>query len=274
MSDKGRGQDSTASRLPARRLSTEQVEAVVRRAVELQTNEADTAGDAGVSDEELVRIGGELGIGPAHMRRALAEVTARAAPEPGAGLLGAARVSASRAVPGDAAAVRHHIERYLLESQYLAVLRRLPDRTIYEKSSGFHVEMARVMDAASAVVSGRRRRRIGAGFDLRTVRTVAVSVVQMEDRVSWVTLTLDLGNQRTGYWAGMGTSGGVVALAAGISAAAILAPPAALVALPIMAGSAWGTRALYGTVVKRARLHMEALLDHLERGESLLEDPV
>jgi hypothetical protein len=258
------------SRSPARRLSTEQVEAVVRRAVELQTHDADAASDPGVSDEELIRIGGELGIGPAHMRRALAEVASDTEPEPHGGILGAARTSASRAVPGNADQVRQHIEKYLLDSQYLAVLRRLSDRTIYEKSSGFQIEMARVMDATRVVISGSKPRRIGAGFDVRSVRAVEVSVTQLEDGFSWVTLTLDLGNQRTGYWAGMSAAGGAGALVAGVAAAAVLAPPAAIVALPIMAASAWGTRALYGSVVKRGRLHLEALLDHLERGESLL----
>lgn len=258
------------SGLPVRRLSTEQVEAVVRRAVELQAHEADDSGDGGVSDEELVRIGGELGIAPAHMRRALAEVTATGAPEPTGGLLGPARVSASRAVPGNADSVRQHIERYLLESQYLAVLRRLPDRTIYEKSSGFQVEMARVMDATRTMVSGRKPTRIGAGFDLRTARTVEVTVTQMEESLSWVTLTLDLGNQRTGYWVGINAGAGAGAVAAGVAAALMVAPPAGLVALPIMAASVWGSRASYGALTKRARLHLEALLDHLERRESLL----
>jgi hypothetical protein len=44
-----------------------------------------------------------------------------------------------------------------------------------------------------------------------------------------------------------------------------IAPPAALIALPIMGGSVWGARAAYDSV-----LHLEALLDHLERGESLV----
>lgn len=258
------------SNVPARRLSTEQVEAVVRRAVELQTHEADSTAEAGVSDEELVRIGGELGIGPAHMRRALAEVTAETMPETSGGLLGPERTSASRTVPGKADDVRRHIEMYLLDSQYLAVLRRLPDHTIYEKSGGFHVEMARVIDATRSVTSGRKPMRIGAGFDMRSARTVEVSVTPLEDGFSHVTLAMDLSNQRTGYWAGISASGGAGAIAAGATAAAIIAPPAALVALPILAVSAWGARALYSGIVKRARLHLEALLDHLERGESLL----
>lgn len=82
-------------------------------------------------------------------------------------------------------------------------------------------------------------------------------------------MTLDLGNQRTAYWAGINSGIGAGALTAGVSAAAMIAPSAALVAVPIMAASIWISRAAYGAAVKRARLHFEALLDHLERGESL-----
>lgn len=258
------------SGVPARRLGSEQIEAVVRRALELQTQEADTTGDPGVSDDELIRIGGELGIGPAHMRRALAEVSAESTRPAGGGILGAARATASRAVPGGAEQLRQHIDAYLRDCQYMAVLRRLPDRTIYEKSKGFQVEMTRMMDATRDVVSGRKPKRIGAGFDLRTARTVEVSVAQLDASSSLVTFTADLSNQRLGYWVGINTSIGVVALAAGVSAAAIIAPPAALVSLPILAGSAWGARVAYTSVWERARLHLEALLDHLERRESLL----
>jgi hypothetical protein len=259
--------------LPARRLNTEQMEAVVRRAIELQARESDSASDPGLTEDELLRIGGELGIGPAHMRRALAEVAVGTPPPGGAGarLFGAARISAERAVPGRPEAVRAHIDRYLVESQYLAVLRRLPDVTLYEKSRGMQVELTRAMDATRTVLGGRGAGpRVGAGFDLRTARTVEVSATPLEDGVSWVSLTVDLGNQRTGYWVGINSGIGAGALTAAAVAAVAIAPPAALIALPIMAGSAWGTRVAYGRILKRARLHLEALLDHLERGEPLL----
>jgi hypothetical protein len=260
-------------KLPAKRLSTEQIEAVVRRAVELQSREADSIGDPGVTEDELLRIGGELGIGASHMRRALAEV-AVGAPAPGgasARLFGPAIVSAVRAVPGRPDVVRAHIERYLVESQYLAVLRRLPDVTLYEKSSGFQVELTRALDATRAVLGGRGAApRIGAGFDLRTARTVEVAVTPLEDGVSWVSMAVDLGNQRTGYWVGIGSGAGVGAAAAAAVGAIAIAPPVALIALPIMGGAGWGARTAYQGVVKRARLHLEALLDHLERGESLV----
>jgi hypothetical protein len=265
---------SSGSQLPARRLSTEQMEAVVRRAVELQARESD-ASDSGITSDELLRIGGELGIEASHMRRALAEVAVDATPpaDVGSRLLGAARTSASRTVPGDPEAVRQHIERYLLDSQYLAVLRRLPDRTVYEKAGGFQVDVARAMDAARGALSGGGKGpRIGAGFDLRTARSVEVAVAPLEAGSAWVTLVADLGNQRTGYWLGINGGAGVGAVAMGAVAAVAIAPPAALVALPIMGASVWAARASYGSVLKRARMHLEALLDHLERGESLLPD--
>jgi hypothetical protein len=261
------------SNLPARRLSTEQMESVVRRAVELQARESDRASDPGVTEDELVRIGVELGVDPAHMRRALAEAAADTPAAGGIGsrLLGPARTGAARAVPGRADAVRAHIERYLVDSQYLAVLRRLPDVTLYEKSGGFQVELTRALDATRAVLGGRGAGpRIGAGFDLRSARMVEVSVTPLEEGFCWVSLTVDLGNQRTGYWVGINSGVGVAALAGAATAAVAIAPPAALLALPIIGGSAWGTRVAYDAVLKRARLHLEALLDHLERGESLV----
>jgi hypothetical protein len=264
---------SRRGNLPARRLTTEQVEAVVRRAVDLQARESDSAGETGVTDDELLRIGGELGIGPSYMRRALAEV-ALGTPEPegaAARILGTARVTAGRAIAGRPEAIRAHIERYLLDTQYLAVLRRLPDLTVYEKSGGLQVELTRAVDATRAVLGGRGTGpRIGAGFDLRTARTVEVSVTALEDGACWVSLTVDLGNQRTGYWVGINSGFGVAALTGAAVAAVAIAPVAAVIALPIMGGSAWGTRIAYDRIVKRARLHLEALLDHLERGESLL----
>lgn len=268
--------DSPPTSLPAsrhpgsagRRLSTEQVEAVVRRAVELQTDEADPA-DAGVSDEELVRIGGELGISPGHMRRALAELSAEPV-ETGGGFLGPAKLSASRAVPGEPDAVRRHIEEYLVDTQYLAVVRRLADRTKYVKSGGLQVEMARAMEATRAVVSGQRPNRIGPGFDLRTARSVEVRVAQADEDHSYVTLTADLGNQRVGHWVGINSGIGAGAITAGIISSVVIAPVAAVVAVPIMGVSVWVARTTYGALAEKARVHLEAMLDHLERGESLL----
>jgi hypothetical protein len=261
--------------LPARRLTTEQIEAVVHRAVELQARDADSGSSAGVSEEELVRIGRELGITSTHMRRAMAEVATGAAPPAGMSerVLGPQRTSASRTVPGEADAVRKHIDRYLTECAYLAVLRRLSDRTVYEKSSGFQTELTRMMDVTRSALSGRARTpRVGAGFDLRTAHTVEVAVQPLDEGFTYVTFTADLSNQRTGYWVGVNVGAGMGATVMAAVAAIAIAPPAALIALPIMGASAWGTSVSYRKLVERAQLHLEALLDHLERGESLVPE--
>ena len=71
--------------LPAtsRNLTTAELEAVIRRAVELQTGNSARTED-GVSEVEVVRIGQELGIDAATVRRAMAEVRVRPAEEEGA----------------------------------------------------------------------------------------------------------------------------------------------------------------------------------------------
>ncbi|MDP9348541.1 MAG: hypothetical protein M3P24_05270, partial [Gemmatimonadota bacterium] len=60
--------------LPARRLSSQELEAVIRRAVELQ---AAAGGDDGITEGEVLRVGGELGLSPELVRRALADVRSR-----------------------------------------------------------------------------------------------------------------------------------------------------------------------------------------------------
>ena len=78
-------QDTPASKLPVttRNFTTSELEAVIHRAVELQGGKPARTED-GVSDVELIRIGQELGIEPATVRRAMAEVRGRPAEEQGA----------------------------------------------------------------------------------------------------------------------------------------------------------------------------------------------
>ena len=61
------------SGLPARKLSGTELEAVIKRAVELQTARETEMTD-GLSDAEVVRIGQELGLEQHLVRRAIAEV--------------------------------------------------------------------------------------------------------------------------------------------------------------------------------------------------------
>jgi hypothetical protein len=86
-----------AAPAPSTNLTTSELEAVIRRAAELQAGSSARA-EEGVSEAEVVKIGQELGLEPAAVRRAIAEVRSRPAEERGAlvGMVGERVVRTSR----------------------------------------------------------------------------------------------------------------------------------------------------------------------------------
>ena len=253
---------------PAARLSPEQFEQVIRRAAELQARSADDTTSEGISHAELMRIGREIGISPAHLQRALAETVQPRGVGPTLAdrLLGPGWAIASRTVPGTPDAVRQHVEQYLLNREWLGVFRRFPDRTVYHKGRG--LDLARVVVIAQGAFLGAKQPEVGVGFKLRKARRVEVAVQPLEEGFSHLTLRADLTNYRAGVAVGMA---GGVGLAGGMAAVLAVAvdPAAALLGLPILGGTSWGCRAIQSHSVEHARSHLEALLDCLERGEPL-----
>lgn len=257
--------------LPERRVSSEQLEQVIRRAAELQARDAERESPDSLTEAELLRIGKEIGLSGQHLRRALAEVSADAAPKPTAltRILGTEKVSASRTVPGDADEVREALDEYLVRREWLAAVRRFQDHTIYERARG--TDLARILSMAqNAFMGAGSGPQVGAGFELRKARQVEAAVQPLEEGYSYVTLTADLSGMRAGLaaggWASGVGAGSAVAVALGIA----VDPAAALLGLPVLAGSVWGMRAIYDSVAARAALHLESLLDSLERGEELV----
>jgi hypothetical protein len=258
--------------VPEPRLTVQQMELVIRRAVELQTREADMAAGESISEDELLRIGGEIGLAPGHLRRALAELRADV---PVAGgwadrVFGERMVSASRLVPGAPEAVGEELERYFLEREYLAPIRRIGHSTWYEKATGLRTGLVMASDLTRSVLLGDVHPHVGAGYQLRKARRVESSVQGVEGAGSVVALVVDLGNERNGSAAtgtvlGVATSTGV-----GIVAGIAVAPPLAVVGLPLLAANIWAARAYYSGVAGRVRLHIDSILDVLERGEPLV----
>lgn len=259
-----------SARQPERRLTPEQLELVIRRAVELQASDQAAPADEGISEAELVRIAREVGIEPQYVRRALAESAGPARPARAGeqGLFGRAQVSAARTVPGAEDAVRSHLDQYLREREWLSPVRRLADHTLYEKARGG--ELARLVRLATGMLSGEREPEVGAGFQLRQARRVQLAVHPLEEGFSHVSLLVDISNFRTGFAAGGVVGGGGGAVVVGASLALAVAPVASVLALPVLGGAVWGARALHARVVERAQLHLESLLDSLERGEPLI----
>jgi len=230
---------------------------VIRRAAELQARSAEEGGAEGLSDEEVLRIGRELGLSGSHVGRALAEVRSGAASEGGVmvRLMGASRFSASRAVPGEASVVARELERYLEQHEYLVVQRRLPDRTVFVRASGMLAAVART-------TTGMFRRK-----PLLGVETLEVAVRPLDEAFCFVGLSTNLAGDRTGHFLGGTALGGLFGTVGALTLGIAVGPAAALIGLPILAGGVGGMRYAYQAEARKVMVQMEALLDRLEHGD-------
>jgi hypothetical protein len=256
--------------LPERRITPQQFEQVIRRAAELQARGLESPDSEAMSEAEVLRIGREIGISPVHVRRALAEsVVGDQGPATlGERVFGPAWVSASRAVPGDADAVLANLDEYLVRRERLAPVRRFAGRTIYEKARG--MDLARILKLAQETLNASGQPMVGAGFKLRKARALEVQARPLEDGYSYLTLAVDLGNHRatTASVGALGGSGLGVAVGAVLGIA--VDPLAVVLGAPVLAGGLLGSRSLHVRVAARVQMHLEALLDCVERGEPLV----
>lgn len=249
--------------LPARRLSPQELEAVIRRAVELQSGAAGTP-DEGISEGEVIRIGQELGLDPVTVRRAITDVRGRPPEERGvlAKTMGPGTLRAARTVRRPAAAVGLLVEEYLLKCEYMVVQRRFPDRTRYVRGTGV------------GAVMGRAARKFGTSHALMDLPQLDVSVSALDDDSCLVEVSVDVTTTRAGLAAGAAAVGGTAA--SGVAAFALattVADPVALLALPALMGSWAGFRGIFGAVQRSLQDKLEAFLDRLEHNELKLPAP-
>jgi hypothetical protein len=250
------------SGLPARRITSQELEAVIRRAVELQ---AGPDADDGVSEGEVIRVGQELGLAPELVRRAIADVRGKPVHEQGlaATLTGPSIARAVRTIRRPAAPLGMFLEQYLVDCEFMVVQRRFPDRTRYARGSGV---------AASV---GRASRKMQSKYGTLDVATMDVGVSVIDDDTSLVELSVDLSTPRTtalsvGSVGGVGGGVGVAAVVFG----AHLAAPLMLLALPVAGAGMLMARTIYRSVHTRAQDQLEAFLDRLEHGELKLDKPL
>jgi hypothetical protein len=243
--------------LSERRLSSRDFELVIRRAAELQAREAEDPASDGMTEAEVLRIGRELGLSTQYLHRALAEVEGSATEESGVfvKLFGPVHARAGRAVRGEPTEVSRVLERYLVEREYLAVLRRFHDRVLFTRARG----MVAAMGRASSQIFSRS--------PMLPVSNLEMAVHPMEEGVSFVGLATSLGSQRNATAAASLVGGGTGASLSGAILGIAIAPPAALIALPILGFSVWAGHAYYDGVVRNIQTQLESLLDRLEHGE-------
>lgn len=249
-------ESSGGSNLPAHRLTSQELEAVIRRAMELQT--ADGRADEGIPEAEVVRIGHELGLEPAHVRRAITDVRSLPPDEQGlvANMMGPGRVRAARTIRGSANEVRRQVEEYLIRCEYMMVQRRFPDRTRY------------LRDSSIAAGFGRMARQFGAREPRLDIKGVDVAVIAVEDETALVELSVDLSGDRTGFVAGGAVAGTMMSIPPAVFALFTAAPDLlALLGIPVFGAWMLGMRAGYRYTTRQTQEKLESFLDRLEHGE-------
>lgn len=252
-----------------RSLTRRDFDAVIRRAAELAAADPD-AGEGALTEGELFRIAGEVGLSETHVRRALADVRSGAE---GGGVLdrvfGPSTIQASRVVPGDPKALAAKIDDFLVGSQLLQRVRRGVDILQYRPAVDWASQLAR----AASLVSLK--------YYIAAARSVDVRLEPVDDERTLVEFLVDPGmrGEHIGLTAGLGGAGGVAAgVLAGVSVAT-LAPLGLAIGAGVAIGSGVWTAIGYGmgrTHQKRVgevRQEVEGVLDSLEMGASLEPPP-
>jgi acyl-coenzyme A thioesterase PaaI-like protein len=253
-----------------RQLTRREFEDVMRRAAELAARDSE-GDDRSMSETEILRIAGEVGLPEAHVRRALAEVRSGLAVQ-GTGfgrLLGPTVVRAGRVVAGSQGEISRSLDEFLVAGQLLQAVRRGKDVLVYRPAVDWASQIARAASATS------RR------YYVASAKQVEIRLSPMGEGQVAVEMEVDPGT-RDDYVAGLVLGGGTVAAAAGVGAGfllAVVAPVVIAVAGGIVAGVGAGAAVArissrqHRKKLSEVHTEMEGILDRLEAGESLEPPP-
>jgi hypothetical protein len=250
---------TSESNLPvsSRHFTTQELEAVIRRALELQSGSS-ALNEDGLSAGDVLRIGHELGVDQATIRRAMAEVHGRPVEERNAlvSIAGARTVRATRVIRCPASDTGALLDTYLRESELMITQRRFPHRTRY------------VRDSSLAAGFARFTRGFSRPHQPLNLQQLDVAVTPLDAESCMLEVSVDLAGTRGGLVGGV--LGSSLALTAGWAVtvwATAIADPLMLVGIPFVAGSWYGMRAIYGTIQKSIQDKLESLIDRVEHKE-------
>jgi hypothetical protein len=241
------------------RIDRAALERIIRRAAELQAAEHDIG--EGITVDELVALGREVGIPGRHLQQAVLEERTRVATVAPRGVwnsqVGPAELAARRRVSGEPAEVEQELIGWLEQHELLCIQRRQPGRVTWEPIGGVHAAIRR-----STAALGRGKRP----FMLSRVETLSATILGVDGGYSHVTLAAVARKARRGY-----IGRGFATAAAGAGAAAILTAlgavvPVALLPIPAALGLGYGLVRQYAPAAQRVQLGLERALDHLEQG--------
>lgn len=248
---------------PGRRLERAALERVVLRAAQLQAGSREL--EDGLSEDEVLKLGAEVGIPAPYVRQALMEERMRADVPAERGLAaylaGPRHVSAERAVAGTAEHVAARLEHWMESGELLVVKRRFADQLTWEPRRG-------------TMASLKRSFRLGGrDYHLARAREVGAQVSALgPDRV-YVRLVADVGNTRNEHLGGAATLATAGAGVSGILLALGFAPLVAVLAFPLASLGAVAVARSHRRDAERVQVALEQVLDRLEHGEITLPAP-
>ena len=238
--------------LPERRLDPREIEAVLRRALELQAG----GGSPGLAESDLVRLGAEFGVQPWAVRRALAEFGPDRPARPSwlDRALGPGWVAAERILAADPDALWLQSDTYWQRVAFLTPRRRGPRTAYYERASGL-----------PAVVGRALMRWLGRGPRLE-LENVWVRIEPLGPGESLVLAATRLTQPRAvAAGSAVFTTAGAVLVGGALAA---LEPALGLAVGIPMAGGAWlAARAAFRAWARRRQADLETFLDLLAHGE-------
>lgn len=233
------------------------LERILQRAAELQASEHDVG--EGMTPEEVVKLGDEVGIPGRYLRQAMLEEQSRLPGQESKGILdhtvGPDQVVATRVVRGDAESAERALLEWMSKNELLNLQRQQPGRLSWERMTGVQAAMRRGM----STLEGAKAR-----FMLSRADVVRGTITPLEAGFCHVALTAELRGTRGGYLGGMATVGGAGVVATGILTA--LNAFWVVAAAPIVAGAglAYIVSRQFRPVVDRTQLGLERALDYVE----------
>jgi hypothetical protein len=252
-----------------RSLTRREFDAVIRRAAELATSDPDL-GEGALSEAELFRIAGEVGLSETHVRRALADIRA------GAGgdsfldrVFGPATLRASRAVRGVPAELASKLDRFFVATQLLQPVRRGVGVLQYRPALDWASQLAR-----AASFTSRQHY-------LASAKSVEVLLEPVDEGSTLVEIRVDPGTRGddiAGAVFGGGIGGGGIGALTAWGLASITPLGLAIgVAVGVGVGVSGGVALAMGRAHKgklsEVRAELEGVLDALEVGASLEPPP-
>lgn len=251
-------------RLPAR-IDRATFDRVLQRAAELQAASRDIG--EGLSEEDVLALGSEVGISPQLLKQALLEERTRVAPPTPQGVLdewiAPAELRAERVVQGTDASITAALTAWLDRYEHFVVQRATPGRVTYEpvdSLAGAMRKMKRMFDSSGAKPSQDR------------TELLTAVVTPLEDGFCHVALMATLRRSRRNHVTGATVLGvGGIAMTTGLLALVNFPAAELLAMLPAAAGIGTGalTARAFKPISARSQLGLERALDELERRPAL-----